>query len=105
MSRKLILRPQAEMDRTSHFLYLGQRSPQAALRFDQAIEAALKKICSTPNVGANLTLSAVAHLNLRFYRPSGFDKYLIIYRLTDDTIYVTRILHGAQDVEAAVLES
>jgi toxin ParE1/3/4 len=105
VSRKLIIRPQAEIDRTSHFLYLGQRNPAAALRFDEAIEAALKKIRSDPNIGADLTLPAIAHLSLRFYRPRGFDKYLIIFRLTDDSIYVSRILHGAQDIESVMLET
>jgi len=105
VSRKLIIRPQAEIDRTSHFLYLGQRNPAAALRFDEAIEVALKQIGSDPNIGANLTLPAVAHLNLRFYRPRGFDKYLIIFRITDDKIYVSRILHGAQDIETVILQS
>jgi plasmid stabilization system protein ParE len=103
VSRKLIVRPQAEIDRTSHFLYLGERNPQIALRFDEAIKAALKKIRTNPNVGAKLTLPSVAHLNLRFYRPMGFDKYLIIFRLTVEAIYVSRILHGAQDIESAIL--
>jgi plasmid stabilization system protein ParE len=105
VSRKLIVRPRAKIDRASHFLYLSERNPGAALRFDNAVKAPLKKIRLHPQIGANLTLPAVAHLGLRFYRPDGFDKYLIIFRVADDVIYVSRILHGSQDVESAVLEA
>jgi plasmid stabilization system protein ParE len=103
--RKLVVRPRAEIDRTSHFLYLSERNPDAALRFDVEVKAALKKIRADPLLGANLDLPRVAHLDLRFYRPHGFDKYLIIFRLLDDTVYISRILHGSQDIESAVLDA
>jgi plasmid stabilization system protein ParE len=103
VKHKMIVRPRAEVDLASHFLYLSERSPQAALRFDKAVAEALKRIKSDPNVGARLVLPRVEHLDPRFYRPKGFDKYLIVYRLTSDRIYVLRILHGSQDIEAAVV--
>jgi toxin ParE1/3/4 len=101
----LVLRPRADIDLASHFLYLSERNPRAALRFDKAIDAALKKIRTDPLVGARLVHSNVGHLEYRFYRPKGFRRYVIIYRLLDQTIYVTRILHGSQDVETALLDS
>jgi plasmid stabilization system protein ParE len=91
-----------EVDRASHFFYLGQRNPKVALRFDEAVEAALTKIRSNPQIGAKLTLPAVAHLGYRFYRPAGFQKYLVIFRIHDDATYILRILHGSQDIEAAL---
>ena len=105
MRRKLIVRPRAEIDRTSHFLYLSERSPDAALRFDNAIKAALIKLRTDPLLGATLDLPKVAHLDMRFYRPHGFDNYLIIFRQNDDTVYISRILHGSQDIESAVLDA
>ena len=104
MKYKLIFRPSAEIDRTAHFLYLADRNPQAALRFDQAVGAALTKIKGDPGVGARLNLPRVDHLSLRFYRPNGFDRYLIIFRVENDRIYVSRILHSSQDIESAILD-
>lgn len=103
MRRKLIVRPRAEVDRAGHFLYLADRNPRAALRFDNAIIAALKKIKSRPQIGAKLNLPAIEHLDMRFYRPKGFDRYLILFRIEGDRIYISRILHGSQDIESALL--
>jgi len=104
MTRKLIVRPRAEIDRASHFLYLSERNPQAALRFDEAVSAAFAKIKKEGQPGARLLLPALDHLELRFYRPKGFKNYIIVFRLAGDTIYISRILHGAQDIETAVLD-
>jgi plasmid stabilization system protein ParE len=103
VKHKLIVRPRAEIDRTAQFLYLADRNPQAALRFDQAVSAALKKIKADPGIGTRLNLPRVEHLDLRFYRPTGFDHHLIIFRVESDRIYVSRILHSSQDIESAML--
>jgi plasmid stabilization system protein ParE len=100
---ELIVRPRAEIDLASHFLYLSEKNPQAALRFEKAIEAALKKIHADPQIGARLVHPKLEGLDIRFYRPKGFRRYLILFRITSDIIYITRILHGAQDIESELL--
>lgn len=105
MKYKLSIRPRADIDRAVHFLYLSDRNPSAALRFDKAIQAAIKKIKADPGIGAKLTLPEAARLDMRFYRPKGFDRYLILFRVIADRIYISRILHGSQDIESAVLDS
>jgi len=101
----LVVRPRADIDLAAHFLYLSERNPQAALRFDKAIAAALRKIQSDPCIGPRLAHEKTRHLDLRFYRPKGFRQYLVIFRLHDHTIYVSRILHGSQNIETAILDS
>ena len=102
MTRKLVVRPQAEIDRASHFLYLSQRNPQAALRLEAAISEAYAKIKRDLHVGARLSLPKIKDCELWFYRPSGFKNYLIVFRVAEDTVYIVRILHGSQDIETAV---
>jgi plasmid stabilization system protein ParE len=104
MTRKLIVRPRAEIDRASHFLYLSDRSPQAASRFDQAVSEAFKRIKADSQPGTRLNLPQLGDRDFRFYRPKGFEKYIIVFRLAEDVIYVSRILHSAQDIETAVLD-
>jgi plasmid stabilization system protein ParE len=101
----LVVRPRADIDLTSHFLYLSERNPEAALRFEKAICAALKRIQANPQIGARLIHPKTQHLDLRFYRPKGFRGYLIVFRVADQTIYVSRILHGAQDIESETVNA
>jgi plasmid stabilization system protein ParE len=105
VTHKLLIRPRADIDLASHFLYLADRSPQAALRFDSAVTAALKRIRADPEIGAMLTLPAIAHLSARFYRPKGFKNYLIVYRIAPECTYILRILHAGQDIEAALTDA
>lgn len=88
MKLELVLRPRAEIDLASHFLYLSDKNPQAALRFDKAVAAALKRIQADPQVGARLAVPSLEHLDLRFFRPEGFKNYLIIFRIAGQTVFV-----------------
>lgn len=103
MTRHLIVRPLAEIDRASHFLYLSGKNPQAALRFDAAVSEAFERIKQHGQTGARLALPRLKNLALRFYRPKGLKNYLIIFRLVNDTVNIVRILHGSQDIETAAL--
>lgn len=42
---------------------------------------------------------------LRFCRPRGFRKYLVIYQITDDCVLLVRILHGSQNLAAELRET
>jgi plasmid stabilization system protein ParE len=101
---KLIVRPRAEIDVADHFFYLSKRNPGAAVRFEKAVNAATKKITANPKVGARLNLPRVQHLDMQFVRPKGFSSYLIVFRVVGDGVYVSRILHGSQDIESVLLE-
>jgi plasmid stabilization system protein ParE len=47
-------------------------------------------------------LESFSEVELRFRKPRGFKNYLVIYQVTDDCVFVLRILHGSQDIEAAL---
>lgn len=102
MKRKSTVHPRADLDLAQQYLYLLERNPDAAERFKEAIRAAIKRVRSDPNYGANLNLEGFESLDLRFYRPEGFDKYLVIYQVLDDRVVVLRVLHGSQDLTKAL---
>jgi plasmid stabilization system protein ParE len=49
-----------------------------------------------------MSLASFPEIELRFRRPGRFKIHLIIYQVTDDSVIVLRILHGSQDIEAAL---
>lgn len=102
VKRKFIVRPLAEIDQAQHFLYLAGRNPSAAHRLLDALDASLARIRKDPGYGARLPLPQYEGRDVRFYRPKGFDSYVIIFRVTDDAVIILRVLHGSQDIEAAL---
>jgi toxin ParE1/3/4 len=102
VKRKFVVRPLAEIEQADHFLYLGKKNPAAAHRFLDAMEAALARIRKDPGFGAKLPLDGPGGQDIRFYRPKGFDAYVILYRVTNDALIILRVLHGSQDIDAAI---
>ena len=104
MKRKFVVRPLAEIEQANHFLYLGSRNPAAAHRFLDAMEAALMRIRKDPGFGARLPVARHEGQDIRFYRPKGFDSYVIVFRVTDDAVVILRVLHGSQDIDSALAD-
>ncbi|MCI0360896.1 MAG: type II toxin-antitoxin system RelE/ParE family toxin [Planctomycetaceae bacterium] len=104
MKRKFIVRPLAEIDQATHFLFLGKRNPAVAHRFLDAMAAALARIRKDPGFGVKLNIPRHEAQDVRFYRPNRFESYVLLFRVTDDSIIVLRILHGSQDIDAALSE-
>ena len=102
MKRKLVMRPAADLDLIRHCAYLSQHQPQVAARLQQAARKVITEIGTSPRSGATLNLPSYSELELRFRKPRGFKNYLIIYQVTDDCVFVLRILHGSQDIETAL---
>jgi toxin ParE1/3/4 len=102
MKRKLVMRPQADLDLINHCVYLAERQPRTATNFKQAVRASISAIASSPRTGAAMSLASFPDIELRFQRPGRFKRHLIIYQVTDDSVIVLRILHGSQDIEAAL---
>jgi plasmid stabilization system protein ParE len=100
MKRQLILSPRADFDREGHLLYFLRHSPQVVDRFDQAVQAAIKRIGEHPRGCPTLDCSGLPDIELRFTFPAGFKNHLVIYQVTDDSIVILRILHSDQDIEA-----
>jgi plasmid stabilization system protein ParE len=61
-----------------------------------------RKSKDNPRGGATLNLQSFTEIELRFRKPHGFKNHLVIYQVTDDCVLVLRILHGSQDIEAAL---
>jgi len=99
----IIRSPQAEQDLDEIAASLAQRSSRTALRFLDAVQAAFDRLAAFPDLGA-LYETTNPHLSgLRVWPIPGFLNYLIFYRVLGSTVQVVRVLHGARDLDAAIL--
>lgn len=105
MRMKLRLRPRADIDFAEHYLYISDRSPPAAERYFDAVYEARELIRKDPASGMSLFLPGFERQNLRYRRPKGFEKYLIIYQVVGSTVYIVRILHTSQDLVSALSDA
>ena len=41
---------------------------------------------------------------LRVWRISGFDSYVIFYRVVEETVFIERVWHGSRDIDRLLEE-
>jgi plasmid stabilization system protein ParE len=105
VKKPLVLRPRANLDLAQHYLYLCTHSPRKADQFRVAVRITTQRIKSNPRDGTMLTYPGLPDVELRFRRPPGFPKYLVIYQIADDSVVILRILHGSQNLDAELRPS
>jgi toxin ParE1/3/4 len=97
MSRRVSKSAKARRDLIGHYVYLAERSPDAAERFFDATEKTLRTLLSSPLIGTMCPLSKPQLAGLRQWRIEGFENYLIFYLPAKTGIKVVRVLHAARD--------
>ena len=104
MTRRVVRLRQARRDLVDTAAYLGQRNPDAALRFLAAVEQTLAAVTDAPAMGAKRSYGDSRLAGLRMLRVRGFGKHLLFYRETPEGIELVRVLHAARDIGAALGE-
>lgn len=104
MSRKLVKHRRFKRDALTIYVYIGEQNLDAAERFLQAVDHDAKAIRDMPGIGALRDFESPALHGLRSLPVTGFLNYLIFYLVTDSEVQLLRIIHGARDLEPALLE-
>lgn len=78
------------------YAYIARDNPAAAERVLDAVEATFAQIAEQPECGVpyptrNLQMKAVRMLPV-----SGFNNYLVFYRVEGDAVRVLYVVHGAR---------
>ena len=89
------LRALMEMDGIAN--YIQQDSPRAALRFLDAIEKTCELLLTFPEMGALVETDEPDLEGFRHFLVSGYDKYVIVYRIRAGKIRIERVVHGSRD--------
>lgn len=103
---KLVINPAARRDLLERHDYYQETAGVAiAKKFQHSTEKTLAHLCAFPNTGSPL-LTHHENLNqLRLWPLVGFTDTLVFYKTeTDETIFILRVLHAAQDWQELVKE-
>ena len=99
MSR-YILDPCVEDELWGIWRFIAQDNPDAATRVIEAARESFKMLGANPGLGRPRRFRNPRLRNIRSWRISGFENYLIFYRAVADGIQVNHVYHGAQDIDA-----
>lgn len=90
MSRKLIVKPDAENDILDAFLWYEERQQGLGVRFFEELDSVLNRIVINPRSCQEVEPDIRWSLTRTF-------PYLVFYNFDDDAIYVLAVIHAAQD--------
>lgn len=77
-------------DRDAIFDYIESDSPRSAISVDDRIKERVENLAQFPEMGRHGRLEETRELVIP---PTP---YIVVYRITGDTVRVLRVLHGAQ---------
>jgi toxin ParE1/3/4 len=89
----------AEQDLLDIALYIAEDSPRRAFTFVDELENACTDLAEGP-----LRFALLQGFEAKGYRRRVHGRYLIIYSLNNDRIYIVRIVAAAMELTAALLD-
>ena len=97
---RIVRRPKFVDDLEDAYAWLAERSPIAADRLLDEIDAVVQLFAAFPDIGRPRDELGAG---LRSFRPQGFQT-VIFYRRADDAIVLLRLLHGARNIQGETFE-
>lgn len=97
---EFVLAPCVEDELWAIWDYIAQDNAGAATRVIEAAYETFRSLAATPDLGRRREFRDPRLKDLRSWRVSGFDNYLIFYRPTSNGIQVLHVYHGARDIDA-----
>ena len=97
---KFVLDPCVEDELWGIWYFIAQDNPDAATRVIDAAYETFKTLAANPGLGRVRQFRSHRLRDVRSWRISGFENYLIFYRGVADGIQVNHVYHGARDIEA-----
>lgn len=97
---KQILDPCVEDELWGIWYFIAQDNPDAATRVIEAAYEEFKTLAANPRLGRPRRFQNPRLKDIRSWRLSGFENYLVFYREIEGGIQVHHVYHGARDLEA-----
>lgn len=102
------VRPRAQLDIDEACAYYAlEASADVAQRFLQSVDRAFQRLCERPFIGARMEVLEPALTGLRYWAVPGFERHLVLYFASEESVEVARVVHTAREraeVLAAVNE-
>ena len=97
--RRVAVLPAADQDLDEQALYYLERAaPKTATRWYEQATATFDFLAGQPEIRAQTPRQALR--GIRSWPVSGFERYYVFYRSSEEGIEVVRVLHGAEDIDA-----
>ena len=100
MHSKYRLTNRAIADLEEIAVYLSERSTSAAVRVLESLQETFRIIAQNPAIGERLDHYRTGTRKSMGIRPAH--NYVVIYRVLNDRVSITRVLHSARDWVALV---
>jgi plasmid stabilization system protein ParE len=100
MTKRISRLPLAEQDiadLAEH--YQVEAGLAVALRFAANAEAAIQALAAYPKIGATLGLTTGHERDIRRWHIEGFPRLMVVYRPTETSITVIRVIDAGRDIE------
>ena len=104
MNLRIVKHRKAKRDALRIFVHIGEQNFEAAQRFLSALAGDFRRLAGMPGLGAARELTSANLKGVRSLPVTGFTNYLIFYRYDSKSLMVLRVIHGARDIEQALLE-
>lgn len=105
MTRRIVVERAAEEDMWHAVrYYVRHRTPATAHRFVTAAEETFARLAETPDIGRRYQTPDPRLQHLHLWRVRGFERYLIFYFATTETLFVARVLYGSRDIAQILQE-
>jgi addiction module RelE/StbE family toxin len=88
---------QAMRDIEEAFVYIANDNLDIAVHFLTATEESTEALARRPFIGSPRAFNDTKLKNLRLWRVKGFERYLIIYTVLEDTVKVLRVINAKRD--------
>lgn len=96
---KFILDSCVEDELWGIWYFIAQDNPHAATRVIEAAYETFKALAANPGLGKLRRFGSPRLRDVRSWRTTGFENYLIFYRDVEGGIQVHHVYHGARDIE------
>ena len=97
---KFVLDPCVEDELWAIWHFIAQDNPDAATRVIDAAYETFKTLAANPGLGRPRRFRNPRLRDVRSWRITGSENYLVFYRGVADGIQVNHVYHGARDIKA-----
>jgi toxin ParE1/3/4 len=97
---KIVISAPASLDLQSHFDYLAENDFSKALSFFDAARQTFADLARMPGMGSLYPSDKERLKDLRKWHIQGFRRFLVFYRIQEDSIEIVRVLYGTQDIQS-----
>jgi len=88
-----------ENDLPEIYSHIARENPAAAERLLDGVEATFEYIAAQPEIGVVYPTRNRRMNQARMLPVSGFNSYLIFYRIEADSIHILYVVHGARQLK------